>query len=77
MTNGNKKQELMDIVDALPPSKVVQLLEFAQRLRSPSKRDRKGVLKAAARIRGKYKDALSSSDEFAARKGDERLMEDR
>ena len=73
----DEKKELMDIVDRLPPTKVVQLLEFAKHLQSPRTADRQSISEAIRRTRGKYRDVLSSSDEFAARKDEERGIEDR
>jgi hypothetical protein len=72
-----EKKELMDIVDRLPPTKVVQLLEFAKHLQTPGKASSGSVAGAIQRTRGKYKDVLSSSEEFASRKSDERFLESR
>ena len=71
------RRELIEIVKGLPPTKVVQVLEFAKRLQSPAGRDRASVMKAIQRTRGKYREVLSSSQEFAARKSDERQLENR
>ena len=69
-----EKNELIEIVQHLPPTKVIQLLEPARRLQSPGKRDQGSVLEAIAWTRGKYRDILNSSEEFAARKREERVM---
>lgn len=69
------KKEMMDIVDRLPPTKMVQLLELAKHLQSPGRRSRESVVEGIRRTRGKYKDVLSSTEEFAARKSDERFPE--
>ena len=73
----SKKKELMDIVDRLTPTKVIQVLEFAKSLQGTVARGRKQRVEAAKRIRGKYKHVLSSTDEFARRKDEERRLEDR
>ena len=81
MSNSQKsdtnRKELIEIVKGLPPTKVVQVLEFAKRLQSPAGRDPASVMKAIQRTRGKYREVLSSSQEFAARKSDERQLENR
>lgn len=71
-----QKKELMDIVNRLPLTKVIQLLEFAKRLQVPGIRDRESLADAVRRTHGKYKNILSSSEEFAAEKSDERFLED-
>ena len=71
------KRELIEIVNELPPTKVVQLLEFAKHLQSPAGRDPASIMKAVERTCGKYRDVLSSSEEFAAPKSDERRLENR
>ena len=73
-TDTNTK-ELLKIVNGLPPTKVVQLLEFAKHLQFSAGRDQASVIKAIGRTRGKSRQSLSSSDEFAARKNDERQLE--
>ena len=65
---SDTQKELMDIVDRLSPTKLVQLLEFAKHLQSPSRPGPESVVAAIQRTRGKYKDVLSSSEEFAERK---------
>lgn len=70
--SDTKKKELMDIVDRLPPAKAVQLLEFAKHLQSQGRPGCESVVAAIQRTRGKYRDVLSSSQEFAERKSDDR-----
>lgn len=70
-----EKNELIDIVQRLPPTKVIQLLELAKRLQSPGKRDQQAVQEAVDRTCGKYRDVLSSGNQFVARKREERVME--
>ena len=72
--SDTNRKELIEIVKGLPPTKV---LEFAKRLQSPAGRDPASVMKAIQRTRGKYREVLSSSQEFAARKSDERQLENR
>ena len=74
--SDTNRKELIEIVKGLPPTKV-QVLEFAKRLQSPAGRDPASVMKAIQRTRGKYREVLSSSQEFAARKSDERQLENR
>lgn len=60
---------------ALPPEERQRLLEMLER-ESP---DPEGARRAAlaGRIRGKYRDALGSSEEFMARRAVETAEEDR
>ena len=77
-TKGNVlRGALMDIVNWLALTKVVQLLEFAKHLQPAGRHGRESVVDAIQRTRGKYKDALSSSKKFAAQKSDERFLENR
>jgi hypothetical protein len=72
----DQKRELLEILDGLPPSKVVQILEFARHLQSPEHPSIPP--KAAVRsVFGKYKNALNSSSDFSRRKAEERTFEDR
>ncbi len=72
--DANQK-ELIEIVNGLPPMKVAQLLEFAKLLQSTAGRDRASVMSAIQRTRGKYRQVVSSSEDFALRKSDERRLE--
>ena len=76
MSDAEKKQ-LIEIVGHLSPTKVIQLLEFARQLDSSRKMDPSAVRDAILKTRGKYKDVLSTTEEFAQRKRSELELEDR
>jgi hypothetical protein len=60
---------------ALPPEERQRLLEILERESPNPERARRAAL--ASQIRGKYRDALSSSEEFMARRTAETAEEDR
>lgn len=60
---------------ALPPEERQRLLEMLERESPDPERARRVAL--AGQIRGKYRDSLSSSEEFIARKAQETAEEDR
>jgi hypothetical protein len=60
---------------ALPPEERQRLLEMLERESPDPERARRAAL--AGQIRGKYRDALSSSEEFMARRAEETAEEDR
>lgn len=60
---------------ALPPEEQQRLLEMLERESPRPERARRASL--ASQIRGKYRDALSSSEEFMARRAAEAAEEDR
>jgi hypothetical protein len=62
-------------VRTLTPEEQQQLLEMLEQESPNSERARRVAL--ARQIRGKYRDALSSSEEFIARKAEEVAEEDR
>ena len=60
---------------ALPPEEQQQLLEMLEQESPDPERARRAAL--ARQIRGKYRDVLSSSEEFMARRAQETAEEDR
>lgn len=62
-------------VRTLTPEQRQQLLEMLEQESPNSERARRAAL--ARQIRGKYRNALSSSEEFIARKAEEVAEEDR
>lgn len=60
---------------ALAPEEQQQLLEMLERERPGSARARRAAL--ASQLRGKYRDVLSSSEDFIARRAEETAEEDR
>lgn len=62
-------------VRALSPDEQRQLRELLDREARPAEQDERNRL--AESIRGKYRDVLTSSEEFAARKAEEVALEDR
>lgn len=60
---------------ALTPEEQQRLLEMLEQESPRSERARRASL--ASQIRGKYRDALSSSEEFMARRAEETAEEDR
>jgi hypothetical protein len=60
---------------ALPPEEQQQLLEMLERERPGSAKARRAAL--AGQLRGKYRDVLSSSEDFMARRAEETAEEDR
>ena len=74
---GDDKQRLIEIVDHLPPRRVVQLIEFAEHLKAEEQTADESSRQAIDEVFGKYKDLLSSSDEHSKRKREERELEER
>ena len=74
---SEEKQRLLDIIDRLPPGRVIQLIEFAERLQSEEKKPAESSAEAINEIFGKYRDSLTPSDEYSGMKADERALEDR
>ena len=68
---------LMDIVNWLVRTKVGATPGVSKTPQPPGPHGRESVVDAIQRTRGKYKDALSSSEEFVAQKSDERFPENR
>ncbi len=66
---------IIEEVKALPPEERRQLWEVLNTEANDSERSRRAAL--ARSIRGKYRDVLTSSEEFAARKAAEIALEDR
>lgn len=62
-------------VRALSPEEQQQLRELLERETHGSEQARRAALSAS--IRGKYRDVLTSSEVFAARKAEEIALEDR
>lgn len=67
--------KIIEEVRALSPEEQRQLREMLDgEARSAEQEERNRL---SSRIRGKYRDVLTSSEEFAARKAEETAMEDR
>jgi hypothetical protein len=60
---------------ALPPEEQQQLLEMLEQESPDPERARRAAL--ARQLRGKYRDVLSNSEEFMARRAEEIAEEDR
>jgi hypothetical protein len=67
--------KIIEEIRALPPEERRRLLEMLEQERPGSERARRAAL--ASQIRGKYRDVLTSSDEFNARKAADTMREDR
>jgi len=66
---------IIEEVKALPPAERQQLRQLLDDEADNNERARRASLARA--IRGKYRDVLTSSEEFAARKAQEIALEDR
>lgn len=66
---------IIEAVRALEPDEQRQLREMLERETHDAERARRAALSHS--IRGKYRDVLTSSEEFAARKAAEIALEDR
>ena len=72
---SDNKHRLIEILDRLPPERVVELVEFAEFLES---KERRGVPRREAimAIQGRYKDVLRSTEQVQAERQDEFDLED-
>ena len=66
---------IIEEVRALSPEEQRQLRELLDREARTAEQEERN--RQAASIRGKYRDMLTSSEEFAARKAEEIALEDR
>ena len=66
---------IIEEVRALPPEEQRRLRQMLDREAHDVEEEERGRL--ASGIRGKYRDVLSSSEEFAARKAEEIALEER
>jgi hypothetical protein len=67
--------KIMEEFRELPPEEQQRLLEMLEREKQGSERARRAEL--SRQIRGKYRDVLSSTEEFMARRAQETAEEDR
>ena len=74
---SDNKKRLIELVEKLPPERVVELVEFAEFLESKERRDKSKNRAEILAACGKYRDALSSTEEFQAEKQQEIEIEDR
>ncbi len=75
-TSDNKKR-LIDLLDKLPPERVVELVEFAEFLESKGRRDRSRIREAVLAAYGALRDSLPSTEEFESLKQKEIEIDDR
>jgi hypothetical protein len=72
---SESKQRLIELLDKLPPERVIELIEFAEFLQSKERRSIP-LRETIMQIEGKYRDILPSTDEVAAQKQNEIDFED-
>ena len=74
---SDSKKRLIDIVEKLPPERVVELVEFAEFLESKERRDRSKDRDEILAAYGAFRDTLPSTEEFHAEKQQQIEIEDR
>ena len=74
---SDSKQRLIDLLEKLPPERVVELMEFAEFLESKGRRDRDRIRQEVLAAYGAFRDVLPSTEEFEALKRMEIEIEDR
>jgi hypothetical protein len=72
--SGNR-QRLIEIVDKLPPERIIELVEFAEFLESQEQRDVERIKRGVIAAYSAFRDALPSTEEFEAMKRPEIQME--
>ena len=65
---SNNRRRLIELVDKLPPERIIELVEFAESLESKEHRDLERIKTEVIAAYGAFREALSSSEEFAAMK---------
>ena len=73
----DSKKRLIELVEKLPPERVVELVEFAELLESKERRDSSKNRDEILAAYGAFREILSSTEEFQAEKQREIESEDR
>ena len=74
---SESKKRLIDLMNKLPPERVVELVEFAEFLESRDRRDRSQVREEILSAYGAFRDSLPSTEDFQSQKQREIEMEER
>ena len=74
---SDTKKRLIELMEKLPPERVVELVEFAEFLESKERRDRSKNRDEILAALGAYRDVLPSTEEFQSEKQREIEIEDR
>lgn len=73
---GASEERLLQLVKGLPETQMVKVISLAEKLREEEEKVRKeNYLKAIKELHGKYKDGLSSTEEFMRRKQEEKELD--
>ena len=74
---SDSKKRLIELLEKLPPQRVVELVEFAEFLESKERRDKSKNRDEILAAYGAFRETLSSTKEFQAEKQREIEIEDR
>lgn len=74
---SDSKKRLIELVEKLPPERVVELVEFAEFLESKERRDKSKNRDKILAAHGAFRETLPSTEEFQAGKQLEIGIEDR
>ena len=69
------KEKLLQLVDEEPEEKLGRLASSKEELKKPMKKKIPEKYKAIYEGMGKFKDSMSSSEEFSKRKQEEKLLD--
>jgi len=69
------KEKILRLVDEIPAEELGKVVSLMEKLKKPKKKNIPEKYRAIYEIMGSYKDSLSSSEEFAKRKQEEKLLD--
>lgn len=69
------KEKILQLVDEVPEEKLGKVVSFMEKLKKPETKKVPEKYKAIYEIMGKYKDSMSSSEEFSKRKQAEKKLD--
>lgn len=69
------KEKILRLVDEVPDEELGKVVSLMEKLKKPKKKNIPEKYRAIYEIMGSYKDSLSSSEEFAKRKQEEKLLD--
>jgi hypothetical protein len=69
------KEKILQLVNELPEKELGKVVSLMEKLKKPPNKKNPGKYKAIYEIKGKFKDCMSSSVDFAKRKQEEKLLD--
>lgn len=75
MTAIKNKEKILQLVNEVPEEQLGKIVSLMEKLKKPIRRKIPEKYKAIYELMGKYKDSMSSSEDFSRRKQEEKKLD--